>query len=123
MKHMKNWPSILTAFPRDFQLQIPAPIYSSFIVPLNWMQQDGVFSERPENPVCFVGNNLGIHGSGDNVTLPEGIGKIDMEAELGVLIAKGAYDIPKEQAAERIAGYILRNDLSQRDLQAEELKK
>jgi 2-keto-4-pentenoate hydratase/2-oxohepta-3-ene-1,7-dioic acid hydratase in catechol pathway len=49
--------------------------------------------------------------------------QLDYEAELTVVIGKGGRRIPADRAAEHIAGYMIANDVSARDLGEGESKK
>jgi 2-keto-4-pentenoate hydratase/2-oxohepta-3-ene-1,7-dioic acid hydratase in catechol pathway len=59
-----------------------------------------------------------LNGPNDDVIIPQGSVKTDWEVELGVVIGKEAsYLSSVEEAAGHIAGYVVANDLSERDYQ------
>ena len=51
--------------------------------------------------------------------IPKGSNKTDWEVELGIVIGKKANYVSKEDAMNYVAGYVLHNDYSERELQIE----
>ena len=73
--------------------------------------------EVPTQPVFFLKSSNTIVGPGDPIVLPPNSTQVDYEAELAVVIGEAGRRIPEEQAYEHIAGYMLLNDVSARDMQ------
>ncbi len=74
----------------------------------------------PEDLVIFHKAANTIAGPFDDVVLPPGSTKTDWEVELGVVIGRRAtYLESPAQARSHIAGYVLANDLSEREWQLE----
>jgi len=73
----------------------------------------------PEQPILFMKATSAICGAYDDVRLPRGSVKSDWEVELGVVIGDVARDVPIERALEHVAGYLVVNDLSEREFQLE----
>ena len=71
----------------------------------------------PEFPEIFTKATSAICGPDDNVIKPIGSGKLDWEVELGLVIGSHAAYITKEKAMERVAGYCVVNDVSERSFQ------
>lgn len=72
----------------------------------------------PEQPVLFLKTPNTIAGPDDTVLIPPGATKVDWEVELGVVIGtRASYLADRESAAACVAGYVLGNDLSERDHQ------
>jgi len=69
----------------------------------------------PEHPVVFTKFASSITGPDVDVRLPGDT--VDWEAELVVVIGRGGRDIPESEALERIAGYTVGQDLSERTVQ------
>jgi 2-keto-4-pentenoate hydratase/2-oxohepta-3-ene-1,7-dioic acid hydratase in catechol pathway len=71
----------------------------------------------PAKPLLFgkFSNTLGADG--DQIVLPPGIGHVDAEAELAVVIGERATRVPEASAGEVIAAYTCANDVSARDVQ------
>ncbi|MFF2632197.1 fumarylacetoacetate hydrolase family protein [Microbacterium sp. NPDC058021] len=75
-------------------------------------------SAPPEIPIMFLKTPNTVVGPYDDVQIPPGSTKTDWEVELGVVIGRRAsYLASPEQAAEHIAGYVVANDVSERDFQ------
>jgi 2-keto-4-pentenoate hydratase/2-oxohepta-3-ene-1,7-dioic acid hydratase in catechol pathway len=73
--------------------------------------------EPPESPIYFLKSSNTICGPGDAITLPPNSTQVDYEAEFAVVIGKGGKGIPEEKAYEHVAGYMILNDVSARDMQ------
>ena len=75
-------------------------------------------SAPPEVPIIFLKTPNTVVGPHDEVAIPRGSTKTDWEVELGVVIGRRAsYLESPEQALDHIAGYVVANDLSERDFQ------
>ncbi|MEU4452742.1 fumarylacetoacetate hydrolase family protein [Nocardioides sp. NPDC023903] len=77
-------------------------------------------SEPPSVPVIFFKAPNTIAGPNDTVTIPRNSTKTDLEVELGVVIGKRAsYLDSPDQSLEHVAGFVVANDLSEREFQLE----
>ena len=56
-------------------------------------------------------------GPGDPIRLPAGVGRVDHEAEVGVVIGRRATAVAPEAAADYILGVTCVNDVTARALQ------
>ena len=74
----------------------------------------------PTSPVSFPFYNSSIAGPGDPILLPPFTDEVDWEVELAVVIGKPARDVAVEDALDYVAGYVIVNDLSARDIQMSE---
>lgn len=75
-------------------------------------------SEPPTIPILFLKTPNTVVGPNDAVTIPRGSSKTDWEVELGIVIGtRTAYLDSPEEADAHIAGYVLANDVSERDFQ------
>lgn len=75
-------------------------------------------SAPPEVPIIFHKAPNTVVGPDDPVTIPPRSKKTDWEVELGVLIGRRtAYLFSPDQSLDHIAGFVLCNDLSERDFQ------
>jgi ureidoglycolate lyase len=73
----------------------------------------------PDEPVIFSKATSAISGPNDDVILPKGCLKADWEVELGVVIGTTTQYVSVENALDRVAGYLVVNDLSERHFQME----
>jgi 2,4-diketo-3-deoxy-L-fuconate hydrolase len=71
----------------------------------------------PERPLLFAKFANTVIGDGEPIVRPEGAHALDLEAELGVVMARGARRVTAAEALDRVAGYIVVNDVSARDWQ------
>ncbi len=73
----------------------------------------------PSEPVVFMKATSCIQGPNDAVVIPRGSKKTDWEVELGIVIGKRASYVSKDEALDHVAGYVLINDVSEREYQIE----
>jgi len=75
----------------------------------------------PKQPIFFVKASTAVIGPDDPVVCPKGIGRIDHEVELAVIIGKGGRNITRKRAPRHIAGYTILNDVTARDMQSADM--
>ena len=73
----------------------------------------------PEEPVIFMKATSAIAGPNDPIRLPNRSRRTDWEVELAVVIGRPARNVAAETALSHVAGYMVANDLSERDYQLE----
>jgi 2,4-didehydro-3-deoxy-L-rhamnonate hydrolase len=78
-------------------------------------EEQGV--ELPTAPLLFAKFTTSLIGPGDAIVIPSAVTKCDYEAELGVVLGATVKQVSKENALEAVAGYVVSNDVSARDLQ------
>jgi 2-keto-4-pentenoate hydratase/2-oxohepta-3-ene-1,7-dioic acid hydratase in catechol pathway len=71
----------------------------------------------PPEPVIFTKAISCLNGPNDDVMLPKDSVKGDWEVELGVVIGRTARYVEESQALSYVAGYVLVNDVSEREFQ------
>jgi acylpyruvate hydrolase len=74
-------------------------------------------AEPPETPTIFAKYRNALAAPDSEVKLPEYSSKVDYEAEVAFVIGKHAKDVSESDALDYVAGYMLLNDLSARDMQ------
>jgi 2-keto-4-pentenoate hydratase/2-oxohepta-3-ene-1,7-dioic acid hydratase in catechol pathway len=74
-------------------------------------------AEAPETPTIFAKYRNALVAPGSTVKLPAYSTKVDYEAEVAFVIGKRAKDVAEADALDHVAGYMLLNDLSARDMQ------
>lgn len=109
---------------RNFDERIGAPISSPqqiICIGLNYADHaTETGAEIPPEPIIFTKAPNTLVGPNDAIKIPKGSSKTDWEIELGVVIKKQArYLESPEQASNHIAGYVLVNDVSEREFQLE----
>ncbi|MGA0374187.1 MAG: fumarylacetoacetate hydrolase family protein [Flavobacteriaceae bacterium] len=80
-------------------------------------QESGM--EVPSEPVLFFKSSSAIVGPYDEVILPKNSKKSDWEVELAVVIGAKASYVNEKNAMNHVAGYLLHNDISEREFQLE----
>ena len=96
---------------------VPAP---SKILCIGQNYRDHVLEQNakmPEKPIMFAKFATTVVGPGDDVLYPTTTQELDYEAELVVVIGKAGKHIAREQAYEHVAGYMVGQDVTARDLQ------
>ncbi|HKH23345.1 MAG TPA: fumarylacetoacetate hydrolase family protein [Solirubrobacterales bacterium] len=73
--------------------------------------------DPPEQPTFFAKFRNALAEPDATVTLPAASKKVDYEAEVAFVVGRRCHEVPAEEALDAIAGYLLLNDLSARDLQ------
>ena len=75
-----------------------------------------------ELPVFYFTNPAAVVGTGTPVAIPPGCQALDFELEVAAVVGRGGRDLSPEEAEAHIAGYMVMNDWSARDLQQREMK-
>ncbi|HEX3290200.1 MAG TPA: fumarylacetoacetate hydrolase family protein [Gaiella sp.] len=78
-------------------------------------EEQGV--DLPAAPLFFAKYTTALIGPGEAIVIPPAVTKCDYEAELGVVLGATVRNVSKENALEAVAGYVVANDVSARDLQ------
>ena len=74
----------------------------------------------PDHMILFLKPASAVLHPGEDIIRPRGVKRLDYEGELAFLVAKKAKDVPPERAAEYILGYTALNDVTARDVQADD---
>jgi 2-keto-4-pentenoate hydratase/2-oxohepta-3-ene-1,7-dioic acid hydratase in catechol pathway len=72
-------------------------------------------------PIYYKGNPGSVVGHEAEVRWPSLTQKLDFELEFAIVIGRGGVNIPASRAREHIAGFVLFNDFSARDIQFDEM--
>ena len=105
------------------ELRLLVPCRPSKIVALgvNYRSHAAEMESRPPGePLLFLKPPTAVIGPGENIVYPPMSARVDYEGELGVVIGRRARRITKEEAGHYILGYTCFNDVTARDLQAED---
>lgn len=103
----------------EVQLAPPVPDPDKIVcIGLNYRKHAAEAGIDPPSAPTFFGkfrNALAPHGA--QVALPSASAKVDYEAEVAFVIGRRCRDVTEAEALDHVAGYMLLNDLSARDLQ------
>jgi 2-keto-4-pentenoate hydratase/2-oxohepta-3-ene-1,7-dioic acid hydratase in catechol pathway len=101
-------------------LKIVAPVAPSKIVCVGLNYKDHAAEQKkalPEEPLIFIKPSTAVIGPGEAIQVPAWAGRVDHEAELGLVIRKRASNVKAGKAHEYILGLIAVNDVTARELQ------
>ena len=73
--------------------------------------------EVPDEPIMFLKPPTALLPHRGKIVYPKSCGRLDYEAELGIVIKRTARSVPVEKALRYILGYVCFNDVTARDLQ------
>lgn len=113
---------------REFRLdavKILAPVVPSKIVCVGLNYRDHALElgmAVPDEPVLFIKPSTAVIGPSEAIIYPRSAGRVDYEAELGVVIKSVAKDILPGKAVDHIAGYTCVNDVTARDIQKKDVQ-
>jgi 2-keto-4-pentenoate hydratase/2-oxohepta-3-ene-1,7-dioic acid hydratase in catechol pathway len=71
----------------------------------------------PTSPLMFIKPSTAVVGPDAPIVVPAGIGRVDHEAEVGVVIGRRAHRVPESEAHRYVLGLICVNDVTARELQ------
>jgi 2-keto-4-pentenoate hydratase/2-oxohepta-3-ene-1,7-dioic acid hydratase in catechol pathway len=74
-------------------------------------------AEVPAEPVIFLKPSTSVIGPDDPVVRPEGVGQVDYEGELAVIVGKLVRRLEPADAIQAVLGFTCANDVTARDLQ------
>ncbi|HYT64833.1 MAG TPA: fumarylacetoacetate hydrolase family protein [Vicinamibacterales bacterium] len=71
----------------------------------------------PTSPLMFIKPSTAVVGPDEAIVIPGDIGRVDHEAEVGVVIRRRAHHVKEADARDYVLGLTCFNDVSARDLQ------
>ncbi len=74
---------------------------------------------NPTEPILFMKSTTSLVGPNDAIIIPKNSLKTDWEVELAFVIGKKASYVTEDEAMNYVAGYVLHNDVSEREFQLE----
>jgi 2-keto-4-pentenoate hydratase/2-oxohepta-3-ene-1,7-dioic acid hydratase in catechol pathway len=100
--------------------RLASPVLPSKVVGIGLNYRDHAIETNkpiPSEPIVFVKPSTSVIGPGDPIRIPPGVGRVDYEAELGVVIGRRAWRVPKERAHEHVLGLTCVVDVTAREMQ------
>ena len=114
-------PATLPLVPGNPRIGLPFAGTRKFIaIGLNYVdhaEESGM--AIPKEPVIFTKAVSCLQGPNDPVMLPKDSKKTDWEVELGIVIGATARYVEESAALDYVAGYVVVNDVSEREFQLE----
>jgi len=74
-------------------------------------------NDVPDEPIVFQKASTSVIADGRPIVLPPGVGRVDFEGELAVVIGTAGRNVSEAEALSLVAGYTLINDVTARDEQ------
>jgi 2-keto-4-pentenoate hydratase/2-oxohepta-3-ene-1,7-dioic acid hydratase in catechol pathway len=71
----------------------------------------------PTEPIVFQKSSTSVIGPESPIVVPDDVGRVDYEGELGVVIGRLGRNVSESEAMSFVAGYTLVNDITARDQQ------
>ena len=105
--------------------RILAPVEPSKIVAIGLNYKDHAAEMKktlPAEPLMFLKPSTAVIGPGDEIRLPANAGRIEHEAELGVVIGRRASLVPLGEAFDYVLGLTCLNDVTARELQQKDVQ-
>ncbi|GAA4173295.1 fumarylacetoacetate hydrolase family protein [Sphingobacterium ginsenosidimutans] len=111
----------LTEIPQDERIGAPFARPSKIVcIGLNYMDHaKETNAPIPAEPIIFMKSTTSLIGPYDNVMIPKDSVKTDWEVEFCIVIGKKASYVEENEALDYVAGYVLHNDVSEREYQLE----
>jgi 2-keto-4-pentenoate hydratase/2-oxohepta-3-ene-1,7-dioic acid hydratase in catechol pathway len=97
-----------------------APVVPSKIVCIGLNYKDHAAEQGkplPAEPLIFLKPSSAIVSPGEPIELPEGVGRVDYESEVAVVIARRATKVSEADAHAHVLGLTCMNDVTARELQ------
>jgi len=101
-------------------VRLLAPVQPSKIVCVGLNYKDHAAEQNkplPAEPLLFIKPSTTVIGPGETIQVPGWVGRVDHEAELGIVIGKRAHRVPLQKTQDYVLGLIAVNDVTARDLQ------
>ncbi len=105
--------------------RVLAPVVPSKIVAVGLNYKDHAAEMNkplPAEPLIFLKPSTAVIGNGTSIVLPAGAGRVDYEAEVGVVIGRTARHVTATRAHDYIQGLTCVNDVTDRDLQRRDVQ-
>jgi 2-keto-4-pentenoate hydratase/2-oxohepta-3-ene-1,7-dioic acid hydratase in catechol pathway len=97
-----------------------APVLPSKMVCIGLNYKDHAAEQNkplPAAPLMFIKPSTSAIGPGEAIVVPAGIGRVDHEAEVGVVIGRRARHVKEAEARDYVLGLTCFNDVTARELQ------
>jgi 2-keto-4-pentenoate hydratase/2-oxohepta-3-ene-1,7-dioic acid hydratase in catechol pathway len=102
-----------------------APVEPSKIVAIGRNYKDHAAelgNPLPAEPLMFLKPPSSVIGPDQPIVIPEGVGRVDHEAELGIVIGARAWRVREDEASRYVFGLTCVNDVTARELQKKDVQ-
>jgi 2-keto-4-pentenoate hydratase/2-oxohepta-3-ene-1,7-dioic acid hydratase in catechol pathway len=101
-------------------VRVLAPVVPGKIVAIGLNYKDHAAEQGkplPVEPMIFLKPSTAVIAPGEAIRLPRGVGRVDHESEMAIVIGRRATRVPAAQAAGYVLGVTCSNDVTARDMQ------
>jgi 2-keto-4-pentenoate hydratase/2-oxohepta-3-ene-1,7-dioic acid hydratase in catechol pathway len=105
---------------KESGLRFLAPVTPSKIVAIGRNYKDHAAEMNnpvPEEPLIFIKPSTAVIGPDDPIRVPPGVGRVDYESEVAVVIGRRAHRVRAREADDYVLGVTCMNDVTARELQ------
>ncbi len=105
--------------------RVLAPVQPSKIVAVGLNYKDHareMGKPLPDEPLLFLKPPSAVLAPGGAIVVPSGVGRVDYEAELAIVIGRTTRRVPAARAREHVLGLTCLNDVTARELQARDVQ-
>jgi 2-keto-4-pentenoate hydratase/2-oxohepta-3-ene-1,7-dioic acid hydratase in catechol pathway len=105
--------------------RVLSPVLPSKVVAIGLNYKDHAAEMNkplPPEPLMFLKPSTAVIGPGDTIRIPPNAGRVDHEAELGVVIGKRASRVTAGSAMDYVLGLTCLTDVTARDLQRKDVQ-
>jgi 2-keto-4-pentenoate hydratase/2-oxohepta-3-ene-1,7-dioic acid hydratase in catechol pathway len=74
-------------------------------------------NDVPDEPLVFLKPPSTLIGEGETILLPQGVGRVDYEGEIAVVVGRRARNLREEDVADHLSGILPLNDVTAREYQ------
>ena len=106
-------------------VRVLAPVRPSKLVCVGLNYRDHAAEMKktlPQEPLLFLKPPTTVLDPGGTIPLPPGVGRVDFEGELGVVIGRRAHRVSRDRAWDYVFGLTAVNDVTARDIQNREIQ-
>jgi 2-keto-4-pentenoate hydratase/2-oxohepta-3-ene-1,7-dioic acid hydratase in catechol pathway len=107
------------------QTRLLAPILPSKVIGVGRNYADHAAelgNELPATPLIFLKPSTSVIGPNAPIQIPSGVGRVDYEGELAVVIGRPCRDVRAEDASTVILGFTVANDVTAREQQRSDVQ-
>jgi 2-keto-4-pentenoate hydratase/2-oxohepta-3-ene-1,7-dioic acid hydratase in catechol pathway len=106
---------LLPPVPNPPNLYMAGANYADHYREMHGLGEEESVPRHPSGPFVFLKPTTCLIANGEDVVIGAGVGRLDWEVELAVVIGRSAHRVSESQALDHVAAYTILNDVSARD--------
>jgi len=108
--------TLLAPVPDPPNLYMAGANYADHYREMHGLGEEESVPRHPSGPFVFLKPTTCLVANGADVVIGDGVGRLDWEVELAVVIGRRAHRVSEADALDHVAAYTIVNDISARDL-------